>query len=396
MRLYRRTQKFPDGTERTWGPWWVQYHHRGRLVRRSLRTRDKRAAEIAAAELLKKEELKSAGVFDPHEDQKVRPLDDHLAEFEAVLLARDVVEKYRKERMGTLRTFAAWANAKRLGDLDVADASRWVNELARTGLSARGLNSRISGLRQLGAWVFATHRLPYDPFSTLELRNEDADRRHVRRALSRDEVDRLLDAARRGTVERARAFASKTGLSPTYEARLRHWGAWRAVIYELAVGTGLRANEIRTLAWGAVDLDRGRARVTARFAKSRKEQAVELHDGLVETLRSVRPKAVLPTTPVVPPRCFPTIRTFDADLATAGIAKRDDAGRVVDFHALRHTFVSRLSEAGVHPRVAMALARHSDLSLTMRHYTDVSLLDLKGAVAKAAGRDGASAKARTA
>ena len=34
----------------------------------------------------------------------------------------------------------------------------------------------------------------------------------------------------------------------------------------------------------------------------------------------------------------------------------------------------------------MALARHSDISLTMKHYTDVSLLDLKGAVAKIAAR----------
>lgn len=30
----------------------------------------------------------------------------------------------------------------------------------------------------------------------------------------------------------------------------------------------------------------------------------------------------------------------------------------------------------------MALARHSDISLTMKHYTDVSMLDLKGAVEK--------------
>ena len=101
-------------------------------------------------------------------------------------------------------------------------------------------------------------------------------------------------------------------------------------------------------------------------------------------------------TPVVPPRCFPTIRTFDSDLAAAGIEKTDDSGRVVDFHALRHTFVSRLSEAGVHPRVAMALARHSDLALTMKHYTDVSLLDLKGAVAKAARGGGLRAQAKLA
>jgi hypothetical protein len=39
-----------------------------------------------------------------------------------------------------------------------------------------------------------------------------------------------------------------------------------------------------------------------------------------------------------------------------------------------------VSAAGVHPRTAQALARHSKLDLTMRAYTDVQLLDLRGAV----------------
>ena len=32
------------------------------------------------------------------------------------------------------------------------------------------------------------------------------------------------------------------------------------------------------------------------------------------------------------------IRILDYDLAAAGIAKRDDRGRTVDVHAMRHTF----------------------------------------------------------
>jgi len=41
----------------------------------------------------------------------------------------------------------------------------------------------------------------------------------------------------------------------------------------------------------------------------------------------------------------------------------------VDFHALRHTFVSRLASSGVHPKTAQRLARHSTITLTIDPYT---------------------------
>ncbi|MEX2212630.1 MAG: tyrosine-type recombinase/integrase [Phycisphaeraceae bacterium] len=58
-----------------------------------------------------------------------------------------------------------------------------------------------------------------------------------------------------------------------------------------------------------------------------------------------------------------------ADLADAGIPATDDAGRVVDFHALRHTFITNLASGGVHPKIAQSLARHSTITLTMDRYT---------------------------
>jgi integrase len=79
-------------------------------------------------------------------------------------------------------------------------------------------------------------------------------------------------------------------------------------------------------------------------------------------------------------RHAPAIRVFDADLKAAGIAKRDARNRVADIHALRHTFGTHLSAAGVHPRTAMAAMRHSRIELTMNYYTDPVLLDIAGAV----------------
>jgi len=76
----------------------------------------------------------------------------------------------------------------------------------------------------------------------------------------------------------------------------------------------------------------------------------------------------------------PVIRIFDADCQAAGIVKSDERDRVVDIHALRHTFGTHLSTSGVHPRTAMAAMRHSRMELTMNYYTDPTLLDIAGAV----------------
>ena len=57
----------------------------------------------------------------------------------------------------------------------------------------------------------------------------------------------------------------------------------------------------------------------------------------------------------------------------------DDAGRVLDFHAFRHTFITNLTRGGVHPKDAQTLARHSTIALTMDRYAHTA----RGSVAKA-------------
>jgi len=48
------------------------------------------------------------------------------------------------------------------------------------------------------------------------------------------------------------------------------------------------------------------------------------------------------------PRDF--VHILDRELAAADIPKRDERGRTVDAHALRHTFGTHLSKNGVAPR----------------------------------------------
>ena len=52
---------------------------------------------------------------------------------------------------------------------------------------------------------------------------------------------------------------------------------------------------------------------------------------------------------------------------------REDAGLPsLRFHDLRHSCATILAELGVHPRVAMAMLRHSQISMTMDTYTHVA------------------------
>ena len=59
---------------------------------------------------------------------------------------------------------------------------------------------------------------------------------------------------------------------------------------------------------------------------------------------------------------------------------RDDAGKVLDFHSLRHTYITRLCRAGIHPKIAQRLARHSTIQLTLDHYSHVEDEDLAPAI----------------
>ncbi len=68
-------------------------------------------------------------------------------------------------------------------------------------------------------------------------------------------------------------------------------------------------------------------------------------------------------------------RMLRVDLEACKIAPTDSSGRTVDFHALRHSYISLMARAGVAPKVLMDLARHSDVNLTMGYYSHTLMAD---------------------
>ncbi len=112
--------------------------------------------------------------------------------------------------------------------------------------------------------------------------------------------------------------------------------------------------------------------VTAAYSKHRRDDPILLRAELAAKLQ----RAVALKIPDSPVFSFPRsknarARMLQADLKAAGIPYRDRSGRYADWHALRHTFITNLARAGVHPRVAQSLARHCTITLTMDRYAHV-------------------------
>lgn len=386
MRIYRPEWKDRSGERAVGTVYWVQFAVAGRLVRKSLRTKDKRVAQMRALQMVEREERKAVGLADPFEEHRDRPLAEHVAEFETHLASRGVSGAHLDDRMLCLRQYLEATKARTLAGLDFVEAQRWLGDLAAGTLSARSVNKRLQALRQFGRWLVRARRHTHNPFEGLAMRNEATDRRRVRRAFTPEELESLLDAARQRPLEEGARKRTRSGLSEAIEAKFRRVGECRAFVYAFAAGTGLRRKELEGLTWADVDAQKATLTVRASVAKSKRMADLPLRSDLAAALAAQAARVVAhglgtgPRDRVFPGPLFPTHGTVARDLAYAGLAGEDDQGCILDFHALRNTFISGLSAAGVHPRTTQALARHSKIELTMKTYTDLRLLDLRGAV----------------
>ena len=82
--------------------------------------------------------------------------------------------------------------------------------------------------------------------------------------------------------------------------------------------------------------------------------------------------------------CRSLLRSELIEVETSGltVAYKGVAGPVLDFHALRHTFVTNPVRECVHPKVAQQLARHSTITLTMDRYAHTVAGELSDALDK--------------
>ncbi len=148
-------------------------------------------------------------------------------------------------------------------------------------------------------------------------------------------------------------------------------------MYKAMVLTGLRRGELADLRVCDLELTGPLPHIElpADVAKNRKAAQLLLRDDLADELADwlkVTGKAGIDAVFRVP---VELVKILKRDLNLAGIPYRDEQGRTLDVHALRHTTATFLSRAKVPPAVAQRIMRHRDIKLTLQVYTDVQQLD---------------------
>ena len=355
---------------------------------------NREAAAVMLADLLKKIENEKAGIRTEFTDHRARTLSELLAEYQQHATDRNVSAKQAAQTRRRCEKVFDGCGFVTLAHLDGVAAERWLAERrkipkSRGGISAQTSNHYITALKAFGAWLVMTRKSPENPFQFVVKGNVDVDIRHVRRSLAADEFNRLLTAARGGDSYRGMC------------------GRDRAVLYLVAGMTGLRASELASLTPGSFTLsaETPTVAVEAAYSKHRRRDEVPLHPDLVAELRKWiddKPAGQVLWGGKWAKQCS-AAAMIRRDLSAARAAwvgeaateleksereqsdflrYRDQEGQVVDFHALRHTFVTNLVNAGVTPKDAKELARHSTISLTMDRYAHVGIRDTAAAVAK--------------
>ncbi len=372
----------------------------GRFRERSTGCRDLRAAEHKLNTWLQEVEKIKAGILTQEEfeiSKRVNDtVEDHLEDFELHLRAKGASAGYIRETLSRIRRVCEVCRFKRLIEMNSSALIRWLNQKAAGGMGARTRNVYRAVLNNFCNWAVRNSCMAANPFMRVPKARESTDKRHERRALSPEEIVKLLQAAenrplhemtvvRRGK-RRGECYANVRDEVKVAAARL---GLESKLLYATLIYTGLRKSELASITIGRVFLDHDIPHfvLDAKSEKAGRGATLPLHPELVNHLRAwldfrrerdgeLPPKEKLFTVP------FGLCRILSRDLAFAGIEKRDTLDRVVDVHALRHTHGTLLAQRGVSPTVAKNSMRHSDIRLTMNVYTHLELGDVAEGIKK--------------
>lgn len=396
--------------------------------------RDESAARAVLAELERRSELVRSGVISAAEDRiaehQRNPIADHFDAWVVSRQAKGVTSNYLTDARRYLDRLARECRFVVLADLNREAFEKWLATQTANGMSARSRNTHRTTWFAFCNWCVETGRLLNNPFVGVHRAGEKADRRRQRRAMTEDELKRLLKVARwrplaefgRETVkddEGSKATTKRTAWkaaplsfetlddavekaqarladNATFIAKLELRGRERALIYKTLVTTGLRKNELASVKVRDLELTAEPPSLTleAKNEKNREGNTIPLRADLAADLREwlkdrlaarIESGESGSETRLAPDEALfnvpdKLVKILNRDLQAAGIPKRDDRGRTLDVHALRTTFGTHLSKAGVSLRTAQAAMRHSSPMLTANIYTDPKLLDIQGAI----------------
>ena len=385
--------------------WWGRFRGGEGKVRRVSLSDDRETAETLLADRVKRARREEAGDTDPFEQHRNRPLTKHLDDFLTHLNAKGDTHGHGKQTISRVSAILAGCGFEKIGDISAAHVSAFLADMRKpkrikvkvktkgkkaptetekvtkgTGLATT--NGYLVAIKSFCIWLVKDRRTAENRLAHLSRLNAKTDVRRERRALSLTELQAVIQAAERSK----KTFRGLTGPD-------------RALLYQTATYTGLRASELESLSRSSFKLDGNPPTVTveAGYSKHRRRDVLPLHVELAERLRErlakrpeqpdgesfvlSLPSASADRTERLWPGTWPekAAKMLRIDLKAAGIEYHTVDG-YCDFHALRHSYITNLVRSGASPKEAQGLARHSTITLTMDRYSHVGLMDLNSAL----------------
>ena len=335
------------------GYWWMNIY-RGpgvKRIKRSTGTKDEAEARII------EQGFKRVNRGETTREKMVSLLDSIVGSEEAGMPLADVGPFYKsaiqneKRKLGakTLQTrvnlagrLAVWARentrARMADDVTVAVAWQFNEWIAKTtDVTNKTRNAYMSELGTVWAMLMKRGKARENPWSVPRVQR-DRDQEQTGRAWTPEEEQRIFDTAR------------KVG---------HEW-------FEMCViarYTGLRLTDVKGLKWSQVDIENRRIVVKpAKTARHGIEVGLPMHPKLAAILAERNSSAKAGEMYVLPERARHNGKKYSGDdMAFSGILKLanvtdDGGGRYkLSFHNWRHTFTTRLSEAGIDKDTRMAL-----------------------------------------
>lgn len=204
-------------------------------------------------ELVRKAERGQAGVADPLEVHRKRPQGEHVAEFEKHLANKDNTPEHVALTIQRVKAVIQGIGASVIGDITAGRAAEHLAELRKHGLPQRpgskrrrkplsisSSNHYFRAMRNFCRWLVEARRVEENPIAGLSALKADKDVKRRRRALTEDELNALVKAAEASEE----SFRSLLGRD-------------RAMLYLVAVNTGLRVGEIASLRPASFDFGDG-------------------------------------------------------------------------------------------------------------------------------------------
>ncbi len=320
---------------------------------------------IEALPVAWREKLLRAGLIDARRIIQTRPLWYHLMCFWHVLKAKGRTARHCKQVIKRIVRILRGTGWKHHTDITVGTAEAFLMSL-RDGtnpVTASTFNHYRTALREFSRWMVCNGRAYADPLAglkPLEAAKVRRECRRERRAATPEEIRALLETTEHGPIRK--------GVP----------GAERRLVYWLAVESGLRAGEIKSLKAGDFDLgDNPGVTIRARGAKNSETVTLPLPRALADALKNHLAAKISGAPAFGLPHISNVSKMLKKDLEAAGVAYVDDGGRYLDFHAARHTRGVWLCQYhGATPRETQELMRVSSLALVDRYSRSFRLTDI--------------------